>query len=245
MPPATVFSSKYRIDFLVGGNANAKRDSLVDEGPLKVASDHLFVKLLPAVEVPALGGGEHGWSQRLTEFLFLDEMEWSTDLRQRDFRWILLPARAAQALKDLDEAGAFGEDALGSVEELKALVAAGMARLPANQRELGLADVHAYAEVSPPTTLAEAITPVRLGGDVRVATAFKMSMVDGFVQARRVDAAGKFQATIDIILDASINQELSTTCLESSRYRTVHRTMLQRRSPSSASLFTSSTLRRT
>ena len=36
-----------------------------------------------------------------------------------------------------------------------------------------------------------------------MATAFKMSMVDGFVQARRVDAAGKFQATIDIILDAA------------------------------------------
>ena len=67
MPPATVFSSKYRIDFQVGGNANAKRDSLVDEGPLKVASDHLFVKLLPAEEVPALGGGEHSWSTSLRD----------------------------------------------------------------------------------------------------------------------------------------------------------------------------------
>ena len=64
MPPAAMISAdkRYTIAHTVSGNATARRDSLVGEGPLKISDGHFFVKVLPPKEVPPRGGGENDWT---------------------------------------------------------------------------------------------------------------------------------------------------------------------------------------
>ena len=104
---------RYTIAHTVSGNATARRDSLVGEGPLKISDEHFFVKALPPEEVPSRGGGENEWTMRKTEFLFLEHLDWAPELMARSFCWSMLPARATKILKDLDTNGSLkdGQDA--------------------------------------------------------------------------------------------------------------------------------------
>ena len=86
MPPAAVVSAKYLVSYTVGGTAVAKRDSLVGAGPLKVQLEHYFAKVLPATDVPALGGGELSIDLRKIEFVAVGSTEFGRSGRRRLWR---------------------------------------------------------------------------------------------------------------------------------------------------------------
>ena len=119
MPPAAVVSAKYLVSYTVGGTAVAKRDSLVGAGPLKVQLEHYFAKVLPATDVPALGGGELGIDLRKIEFVVLDSLDWSAALMARDLRWSISAARVTRLLQALDDTGELDWAPVEGIDQLK------------------------------------------------------------------------------------------------------------------------------
>ena len=53
---------KYRMNYVAGGNPNARRDTLTNAGPLKLSGQHYFVAVLPSRDVPDIGNGEFGFT---------------------------------------------------------------------------------------------------------------------------------------------------------------------------------------
>ena len=151
--------------------------------------------------MPALGGMEHEFTMRKTELLVLDELEWSPSVLGRDMRWVMNPARCARLLQAMDDAGVLEWTPVKSINQLKGVLSKGIRAMRVADRILGDADVIAYPEVAPAVHISEKITPLRFGGDTKLAVDYKMSMVDGYVEARRNDADGMFQETQAALLD--------------------------------------------
>ena len=88
-------------------------------------------------------------------------------------------------------------------DSLKSGLSASIRTLPLAERLLVEANVMAYPPVVPAVLISEKMSPFRLRGDITVAVDYKMSMIGGYVAARRADADGPFQETEAALLDAA------------------------------------------
>ena len=192
--------SKYKIEYTVGGNANAKRDSLVKEGPLLVHSSHFLVKVLPDGELPSTGGVRHELSQHKLEYIFLDVMAW-------DFRWVLLPARVARLLSDLETAGHLDWSDCTDVDALIVRLKAAVLHLPEDDRAFDETEITADPPESPALSLLAAIKGSDLvaGDDRTAAVDFKSMLSNGYVEAERTTVGGTFDTAGILMVDAAGN----------------------------------------
>ena len=97
-------SPKYALDYVVGGNATQKHNSLTDGGPLKLQAEHWLFKVLAPSEFDRTHG-DIRTSVHKIEWLMLDIFVWSPALKARNMAWVLKNSRTAKFLYKADSLG--------------------------------------------------------------------------------------------------------------------------------------------
>jgi hypothetical protein len=195
---------KYKIDYTVGGSANNKRDSLNDGGPLQVHSTHFLVKVLPAASMPHSAGVHHAFDQHAMEYVFLDVLIWDGTVLCKDFRWVLLPARVARLLAELDAAGHLDWTPCKDLDDLVARLKAAVLHLPVADRSFDDSDINSFPAEAPALSLLAAVEGASLvKGDDRTAAVDFKSMLAGYTQASRTMVGGMFKTNEMLMVHAA------------------------------------------
>ena len=96
---------KYRLNYVSGATATARRDSLVNGGPLKVGPTHYLKMVLPSGYFDDDGAGGFTIDLHTVEYLLLPFLDWEPAILDRNLSWALTPARIARLIAKLDGTG--------------------------------------------------------------------------------------------------------------------------------------------
>ena len=203
MANVNINDPKVEVKYAVNGSNNAKRDSLVEGGPLHINAAHWLVTARPK-HLVLLPNGNYELSMHFMEFLVLHVLVWHSNITNRDFKWYVLPARFARLLAHAEAVGSLPFVAFSTDWQLVLHLRSVLPLLPPGQNMLLEADIHAYAVAGAPATLVDFVIPSAMvrSGDMATAVAWKLAFSDGYVETRRADPNGHFATMQTVAIDA-------------------------------------------
>lgn len=210
MANINISDPKVDIKFTVNGNANAKRDSLIEGGPLHINAAHWLVTARPS-RLQALPNGNYVLTLHFMEFIVLHVLVWHSNITNRDFKWYVLPARFARLLAHAVAVGSLPFVAFTSDWHLVLHLRNILPLLPPGEDMLLETDIHAYAVAGAPVTLVDFVIPTAMvrNGDMATAVAWKLAFSDGYVETRRTNRNGHF-ATMQMVAIDAVSDSLAS-----------------------------------
>ena len=194
--------AKYLLSYSGGATPDARRNTLIEGGPLRMGPAHFLVIAAPT-RVRVIGG-HTVVDLHYVEYILLQVFQWSPELRDRNMAWYLLPIRAARYFAHADAAGALLWQAFPTDELLVQHLIDASAHVPAAERMLDIADVHAYAVPANVVHLFDRVKSSQLITDelgVTAAVDYKTILSDAYIAPRRNAAASHFMSLVEIALE--------------------------------------------
>ena len=94
-------TAKHKIDTIVGGGADARVNSLVEGGPLKMGPEHWLANFLTkSLDKEEFDTSSGEWRLELhkVEYIFLNAFLWCDELKNRSMPWKCQPQRVSRFL---------------------------------------------------------------------------------------------------------------------------------------------------
>ena len=183
-------TAKHKIDTVATGNADARANSLVEGGPLKVGPEHYLAKTLDKSEFDTTNGD---WRIDLhqVEYIFLNAFKWCDALKNRSMPWKIQPQRVSRFLAEADNLSKLAWDKNMKIEEMAFYMSEIARTMPDALRHLLEADVWAtpvsqdditcyYYRLKPSAFMLA-------GDDMSTVIDVKGLFSDGYVKSRRDD----------------------------------------------------------
>ena len=198
---------RFRMNYVAGGNANARRDTLTKDGPLKLDAKHYFVAVLPSRYVPDIGNGEFGFTQHKTEFIILPGLDWQHDIMiHTSAAWVVNNTRPARLLAILQQHGKLDWTAVSSIKALAKRIKEACRTIPIADLAFGMADVVSFPLLAPPlVSIFHCISPRSMAMDGRMEAYIDYKSIIGgaYTLAERNDPTGHFSAAIAVLIDSA------------------------------------------
>ena len=226
-------TAKHKIDTVITGTENARVNSLIEGGPLKVGTENWLAKSLDKSEFDT-SYGDMRIELHKVEYMFLNAFLWCEELKNRSMPWKVQPQRVSRFLAEADNLGKLEDGKTFNIEQMTFYIEDIARTMPDALRHLLETEVWATPTAQDDLTCyfyrLKPTAFMLAGEDMRTVIDIKGLFSDGYVKSRRDDANGHFQTVCAIILDAAgeglegkptaiqasrVEHFLRTTCPES------------------------------